>query len=74
LQVSAEPKAGTQPRKPSFAVPDSFDDWDDFDMNVGLTKNKSKPVFPARAAADAPSTNNTNNRRKSLFDDDDDFL
>ena len=64
-------------RKTSFAVPESFDDWDDFDFNASVAKAKPKlPKSPvSQTQSDHRSENPpkaTNSRKKSLFDDDDD--
>jgi len=74
-QAGGEPKSvGFASRK--VALPESLDDWDDFDLSLSTTKNKPKrnacsPVTKPNAAA-AVATTTVNVRKKSLFDDDDD--
>ena len=70
-QAGGEPKS-VEASARKVALPESFDDWDDFDLTLSITKNKPKPndcpiTKPTVTAAATVTT-----RKKSLFDDDDD--
>jgi len=78
-QNGAEPKNVAFPSR-KVALPESFDDWDDFDLNLSVTKNKPKPndsPITKPVVSIAPATvpmATVVARKKSLFDDDDDDL
>lgn len=68
-------------------LPESFDDWDDFDLGLSITKTRAAAAKPnvipitkpavSVATTTATTTSSTvlNARKKSLFDDDvDDVL
>ena len=62
-------------------MPESLDDWDDFDLTLSITKKSkphdspiTKPVVTNVAAAAVPTTTTkVVSKKKSLFDDDDDY-
>ena len=61
-----------------MTLPESLDDWDDFDPGLSTTKNKPKrnasPITKPTVAPAAVAVGMTtvNARKKSLFDDDND--
>jgi len=72
-QTGAEPKTVAATGR-KVALPESFDDWDDFDLNLSTTKTKPKPndSFVTKPAVTNATVTTVNARKKSLFDDDDD--
>ena len=64
-----------------MALPESFNDWDDFDLTLSVTKNKPKvndsPITKptvTNAEAAVVATETVAARKKSLFADNDDIL
>jgi len=84
MMMFVQCQAGGEQKNVSFAsrkvaLPESIDEWDDFDLGLITTKNKPKrlasPVTKptiTNAAAPVATTTTVNARKKSLFDDDDD--
>lgn len=73
-QTGAEPKTVAATGR-KVTLPESFDDWDDFDLNLSTTKAKPKPndsFVTKPAVTNAVTVTTVNARKKSLFDDDDD--
>ena len=73
--AAAETKHSAVPSR-KVTLPESLDDWDDFDLTLSITKNKQKPndspvTKPAVSHATAAAVP-VISRKKSLFDDDDD--
>jgi len=56
-------------------LPESFDDWDDFDLTLSVSKAKQKPSdspITKPTVTHAAAVTSVNARKKSVFDDDDD--